>query len=237
VELKLCSGVLFDAADTLIELSPSLKIVIMEFSKDELEMANPDSCAREFVAASELWAGMQRRKEAAGAPKIASSDFFKNANLAGLRAILPDTETERLQMLWELLRKRFKGMDWVAAPDAVPVLESLKNSKHTLGLVSNFTPDLSCILEKQGLKAYFECIVVSSIVGVWKPDPQIMTYATNELSIPAEECVYIGDNPLDVQCSKDANMTAVWLNHDNRDMPAEISHEPDAVIRQLRELL
>jgi putative hydrolase of the HAD superfamily len=109
----------------------------------------------------------------------------------------------------------------------------LKKNGHTLGLVSNFTPDLPRILEKQGLKQYFECIVVSSVVGVWKPNPKIMTFATNELSIPAEECVYIGDNPFDVQCSKDAGMMAIWLNHDNREMPAEISHEPDAVIRKL----
>ena len=235
MELNQYSTIIFDAADTLIELSPTLRNVIMEFSESELQLPDPETRVRDYIAASELWVGERRKKENSGAPKIASSDFFTNMILAGLRAILPDTEEEELLSIEKLLRKRFKGMEWVAVPDAAYVLESLTEKGNTLGVVSNFTPDLPNILENQGLNQYLKCIVVSSIVGVSKPDPKIMAFATNELSVPAEECVYIGDSPFDVQCAKDAGMVAVWLNEDNREMPMEVPHKPDVVIQKLRD--
>lgn len=236
MDLTRCSTVLFDAGDTLIELHPSLKTVLVEFCTDELKTTDPEQRADEFIVASEMWEGIQRSKEAKGAPKMASPDLFKNKYLTGLKTVLPDTRGEELHPLYEELRNRFKGMEWVAPPDATPVLESLKKNGYTLGVVSNFSPNLPDILEKEGLLDYFACIVVSSIVRMWKPDPKIMTAAAEELSVPAEECVYIGDNPFDVQCSKDAGMRAVWLNRYYTGLPGEISHEPDGIIRELGEL-
>lgn len=236
MDLPRCTTILFDAGDTLIGLRPSLKTVLIDFCTTVLDIADPERSANDFLAAAELWEGIQRNREAKGAPKMASPDLFRKKYFTGLQAVLPRKESTQLEDLYEQLRKRFKGLEWVALPEASAVLESLRSSGYALGVVSNFSPNLPEILEAEGLKKYFATIVVSSIVKAWKPDPKIMAIATADLNIPAEECAYVGDNPFDVQCAKDAGMKAVWLNHYYREIPDEVAHKPDRVIRRLGEL-
>ncbi len=48
--------------------------------------------------------------------------------------------------------------------------------------------------------------------GVSKPDPFIFTHTVRQAGFEPNECVYIGDHPLnDIMGATRAGMTAVWL--------------------------
>ena len=94
-----------------------------------------------------------------------------------------------------------------------------------MGIVSNNRPEIRQTLSDLGLASFFECIVISEEVGPYKPDPQIVEFACQQLGISCSDCVYV-----------DASMPAVWFPP-NRffEMPVEIG-APEYVIHDLEDL-
>ena len=56
-----------------------------------------------------------------------------------------------------------------------------------LGILSNYPPHLEDILRRQGLHDYFDFFVVSSLVGMEKPDPAIFEHASEKSGCSREE--------------------------------------------------
>jgi putative hydrolase of the HAD superfamily len=83
---------------------------------------------------------------------------------------------------------------WALYPDVVPVLEAL-HGQYRLGVVSNFDRRLYPVLEDLGVRGYFETIVISSELGVDKPDGRIFAAALTALGVTAGETVHAGDDP------------------------------------------
>ena len=83
-------------------------------------------------------------------------------------------------------------------PYSLPVLESLREARVPLGLVSNVTGPSEIFesdLSEKGLKPYFDVIVWSSRVGVRKPHPEIYQIALEKLKLkPSRQIVMIGDH-------------------------------------------
>jgi len=126
-------------------------------------------------------------------------------------------------------------------PEIIEVLQRMK-STHRIGLISNY-PSGEAIrgsLDKLGLTPLFECIVVSGEVGRVKPHPAIYQSALDQLDLPPEACVYIGDNWLgDIQGAKRFDMQAVLTTEYvpyERFEPKPGDHEPDARISSLGDL-
>lgn len=97
---------------------------------------------------------------------------------------------EILTDLWETLYcwRKIK-------PEAMQVLETLKNDGYRLGVISNTTsrriPFL--LMKKYGIESYFDCMLLSSIEGIRKPNPAIFERAVRQLAVEPEQCIYIGD--------------------------------------------
>ena len=85
-------------------------------------------------------------------------------------------------------------------PEALPVLSALKRDKKTIGLVSNFDhpPHVRRVLSQNGLEAIFDTTIISSEVGVKKPDPAIFALALQQTGISPTDAVYVGDTEEDV---------------------------------------
>ena len=85
-------------------------------------------------------------------------------------------------------------------PEALPALSALKRDKKTIGLVSNFDhpPHVRRILSQNGLEAIFDTTIISSEVGVKKPDPAIFALALQQTGIAPPDAVYVGDTEGDV---------------------------------------
>jgi putative hydrolase of the HAD superfamily len=118
-------------------------------------------------------------------------------------------------------------------PAAPEVFAALKKLGYRLGVISNSDGSIAGSMKKFGLVKFFDCILDSHVVGVEKPDPRIFEIALAQLNLPAEKCVYVGDNyDRDVIGARSVRMTTILLD------PFEVVAEQDVLkIKQLDDLV
>ena len=121
--------------------------------------------------------------------------------------------------------------------DAFGVLEKLYG-KYKLGLVSNFAIPECCwkLLDKFGLKRFFDVIVISGEVNQRKPNPEVFKRALKALGVKASRAIFVGDMlDLDVMGPKKVGMKTVLI--ERRPLEFDVDVCPDYVIKGLNELL
>lgn len=134
--------------------------------------------------------------------------------------------------------------------DTIDVLQKL-HGKYKLAIVSNFAiPE--CIwklLEKFGLREFFDAVLISGAINKRKPSPEIFKQALKDLHVNASDAVFVGDTPsMDVKGAKDFGIRAILIERRTsaKDVPKSLYWKPpeenlqvrpDKVIRNLRELL
>ncbi|MGD8993120.1 MAG: HAD-IA family hydrolase, partial [Desulfobacterales bacterium] len=98
-------------------------------------------------------------------------------------------------------------------PEARPVLMDLKRRNKTVGLVSNFDhpPHVRRILSENGWATAFDAIVISSEVGVKKPDPAIFAIALQRTRIAPTDAIYVGDTHDDVAGAIAAGIQPIFI--------------------------
>jgi putative hydrolase of the HAD superfamily len=100
--------------------------------------------------------------------------------------------------------------------DVAPTLAALEAASVSAGVVTNFDPWLPELLAALGLDR-FDCVVVSSHVGVAKPDARIFAHALATLDLHPHECVVVGDSTwTDIGGATAAGITAVLLDRAGR---------------------
>jgi putative hydrolase of the HAD superfamily len=73
------------------------------------------------------------------------------------------------------------------------------HGKYKLALLSNAVSEyLRGELAKYELEQYFDEIVISSEVGLIKPEPEIFEHIMHRLGVTAQECIFTDDNPTNV---------------------------------------
>lgn len=121
-------------------------------------------------------------------------------------------------------------------PDTIRLLGLLKKQGKRLGVVtSRFYESAVFMLTHTGLKPYFETIVSLDDVARPKPDPEGILHCMEQLGVPAEKTLYIGDNESDYLSAKRAHTYAglvSWAR--GRD---NASLHPDLLIRRYADLV
>ncbi|MCM1285503.1 MAG: HAD-IA family hydrolase [Acetobacter sp.] len=102
----------------------------------------------------------------------------------------------------------------VVFPNSPVLLKELKQKGYTTGVITNGPSILqNHKMDTSGLRQYCDIVVVSGDVGVHKPDPALFIYTAEKLGLKAEECVYVGDHPInDIKGALDAGMKAIRMN-------------------------
>jgi putative hydrolase of the HAD superfamily len=96
---------------------------------------------------------------------------------------------------------------------AEKVFKKLIEEKYTLGIVSNFTGNLSAVLKGLQIEQYFTAVVDSTVVGCEKPDIEIYQYAANMLKTDPKDICMVGDSySRDIQPAKKLGCFTVWLS-------------------------
>lgn len=155
-----------------------------------------------------------------------NSEFWRNHALRHLRQIGAGEELiESIAgTLTQRMRDEYQPSDLV--PESVlPTLITLKEAGFRLGLVSNRSLPMNELVDRLGLSEHFELILAAGDVGWYKPDPRLLEYAAEQLTIAPEECFYIGDNyNADVLGARAAGMTPVLVD------PRGIYHDADCFV-------
>jgi len=123
-----------------------------------------------------------------------------------------------------LLRLHGERHLWSAMHPGTPAaLARMRQAGLRLGVVSNSDGRVEEALAAAGIRANFEVIVDSRLVGFEKPDPRIFQAALEPLGIAPEGALYVGDiYEVDVIGARRAGMDVVLLdpagNHAGRDV-------------------
>ena len=135
-------------------------------------------------------------------------------------------------LFWDGRTQLFRLFD-----DTLALLDHL-HGRTKLAVITNGPSDFQRDkLEVSGIDRYFDLVVASGDLGLQKPDPAIFQHVLDTLCVPPERAWHIGDNlAADVGGARNAGMTAVWLNRDGIERPAD-AVEPDIEVRSLRELI
>jgi FMN phosphatase YigB (HAD superfamily) len=114
------------------------------------------------------------------------------------------------------------------------VLSSLAG-RYRLGIVSNFTGNLSRCLAELGLTTYFQAVSDSGVLGTAKPDPEIFHTTLAALDVEPREAWIVGDNlDADIRPALTLGLSTCWLTEPERETPGDCA--PTARIASLTEL-
>lgn len=116
--------------------------------------------------------------------------------------------------------------------DVMPTLEKLADHYH-LGAITNGNASVHHV----GLSEWLRHNTSASEVRAAKPDLRIFYHFAEQVDLPAEQILYVGDHPLnDVVAPQQAGFQAVWVNREDQDWPQQFE-EPSHQVSDLHELV
>ena len=103
----------------------------------------------------------------------------------------------RLQHAWPEADASLAVADWSISPGEInqPVMALLQRRRVPVALITNATTRLPQDLATLGLTGAFDQVLNSSIIGAAKPDEGIFTAALQALALPADQVLFIDDDP------------------------------------------
>jgi putative hydrolase of the HAD superfamily len=210
------AAVLFDAGNTLLFL-------------------DYERLAREVGAAVEVPLTARDLEAQAGEAALAlersdTSDHDRASRYLESLFLLAGVPRERLGVVRDtLLRLHRERHLWSGMhPETPAALARMRQAGLRLGVVSNSDGRVEEALAAAGIRAEFEVIVDSRLVGFEKPDPRIFQAALEPLGIEPEGALYVGDiYEVDVIGARRAGLDVVLLdpagNHAGRDVQTAAS--------------
>jgi putative hydrolase of the HAD superfamily len=98
------------------------------------------------------------------------------------------------------------------------------------GLLSNALPGLrSLIQDDWQIADAFDVLIISSEIGLMKPDPQVYQLAAEELEISLNDAVFIDDNPLNIDAAKSIGMHVIHFHS-----PVQAVADLEALLQQVQ---
>lgn len=99
-------------------------------------------------------------------------------------------------------------------PEVVEFAQKLTDfGKYFMGTINNESRELNYYrIEKCGLRRIFRLFVSSCFVGFRKPERDIYRLALETTQIPAEECCFIDDRALNLECAVKLGMLTIEMH-------------------------
>lgn len=162
------------------------------------------------VSSDEYW-------DFAGVDKDATSDFLNLANRVNLGKLhWPQFMTALAQKVGKPVEEIRRVYEAERINPQVLAFVSELYQKYKIALLSNASHEfLDPIVKQAHLKEVFDVIVISSRLGVIKPDPRIFEHTLNQLGIEASEAIFIDDIERNVSGAEEAGIKSVIY----RDLP------------------
>jgi len=211
--------VFFDVGGTLVYgdlghldlLHQALVVIGYKVTREEVLQAN--DLARRAVA-------RRRRRHTTRMDTGHASRMWLDHLATELRLDLrgEDLEQELTLAIRDIETSRAEKVD----PDAPALLDALKDRGFRLGVISNWSADLSRYLEDRDLAKYFDIIMASEAVGSPKPHREIFLRALSAMRCEPRSAVHVGDDYwADVVGARDVGICPILLDRDREDVHAD----------------
>jgi HAD superfamily hydrolase (TIGR01549 family) len=232
-------AVLFDMGGTLRRSNKKDEASKLEMVRRIIELLGADAAPDEF-------AGLLAERSRAYMRWARQTLVELNERDLWTRWILPDWPAEKigeiaiqLNQLW-----REATSEKLIFPETKEVLLELFRRGYRLGLVSNTVSSVEVpqALERLELTGCFETVILSCVIGMRKPNPEILLEAARRMGVKPENCVYIGDRlDRDVVASRKAGFAKAIIRRDSRSFLSHQARYPELVadhyVESLNELL
>jgi 2-phosphoglycolate phosphatase len=172
-----------------------------------------------------------------------TDDEIKDCVGTGLHALIKRvfrTEDEKLADRGsKLYREHYKKhmLDHTKLyPGARECLEYFQGRKQAV-ITNKPNPFSSQILEALGAAHFFIAILAGDNGLPFKPDPAAIHHLMEETNAAAEEVIFVGDSPIDIQAARNAGVEVVTLSHGFASEAVLREAKPDHIARDFTELL
>lgn len=199
--------VFYDIDNTLLMKKPSIPENVLEIAARHDPTVSMDAVEKAY-AASELWQGQQIMRENETGVRMPDQEYI--AHVADIYGKSLAMDSAAVQELINRFTQNDR-QDYVPAPGVPEILARLKEAGLRLGIVSNNYPAVRTVLEHEDIAKFFDPIIISEEVGLYKPDPAILELACARAGVQPEQSLYVGDHPFDILCAHAAHMPVVWL--------------------------
>lgn len=243
--MKKYKAVIFDLFDTIVNFNRLvLPVIYVDKAKIHSTCNNAWEVYKKYFADADFEKFYKAFIESyTDLDKIKQIDHKEFPNSDRFKIVLQKLCTEPSSysegLIEEMVLAHMKGIaDAIEFPDENrDTLDELKE-KYRLGLISNFdhTPTAIALLEKFGIKDYFDTIIISVDAGWRKPKAAIFKQALDFMKLEPEDAIFIGDNyNADVVGAKSVGMDAVWINK-NKEEAIAGAVKPDHIVSKLAEI-
>lgn len=198
---------LFDIDNTLLLKKPTIVEKVFELVRRRNPSLRLEEVEKAY-AASELWQGAQIQKENETGVRMSDEEYLQN--VAGVYRRKLGLDAKMCGELCGLFGRNYTE-EYQLMPGVMEGLSQIKESGVRLGVVSNNHSGVRKVLSDFGLDRFFNGVVISEEINLYKPDPKILEFACRQIGVPCENSIYVGDHPFDVLCAHSAGMPAIWM--------------------------
>jgi phosphoglycolate phosphatase len=210
--------VLFDLDGTLVDSAPDIA-----WCGDE--MLRVMNLPARGIESSRLWVGNGIEK------------FVKRALTNKMQA---EPRTDLYRQGLEIFKTLYAEHNCVHSqlyPSVIEGLDKFKELDINIACVTNkaelFTNSL---LEKIGLKPYFDLVVSGDTTAKKKPDPLPLQYAAEHFQLSPESCLIVGDSSNDVNAGRAAGFTVACVPYGYNHGEDITDSHPDYLINNIKHL-
>jgi beta-phosphoglucomutase family hydrolase len=142
--------------------------------------------------------------------------LFGNTNAQFLRKLIsPDVtaeEIERFAVEKEFLYRELFDKFIEPAEGLLPFLDELKKHQIPMAVATSApTANLNFVLDRCGIRGYFDKLVDETFVSHGKPDPEIYLKTAELLGFQPNQCVVIEDALFGIEAAQQAGMKVIGL--------------------------
>ena len=117
------------------------------------------------------------------------------------------------------------------------VLNSLKEKKYKLAILSNGTPALlNELVKSNNLENIFDDLFSIEEVGIYKPNSKVYDIPIKKYQIKADEIAFLSANTWDVSGGGNYGYNAIWVNR-NKNIFDNLDYKPKNEVSDLTQLV
>ena len=233
-----------DIKAILLDVGNTLRIVIEDpdfqekAKKDLMELVGAKESPEEFYSELETRWKAYRKSSKVSLIEASEKELWT-------KHLLPNYPSEKIAPLAGKLTRLWRDHDGRRVPrdDVKSTLIELDRRGYILGIIANTITETEIPdwMESDGVTKYFKTVILSSKVGIRKPDPKIYWMASSEIGVDPKHCAYLGDNPVrDVEGTHAAGYGMMILFEEPATLakePPTGEYKPEYSIKEFSELL
>ena len=200
--------------------------IISKILTDEGYPVEPEQVHSAYFKVEPSWLTVYGERTMTGEE---TEEAYRQLDAMICRLLFPNQSEEEVERVSGLTRRLWATVEKTVPlelySDAIPTLERLKSEGYIMGLVSNAPPDTLKAIDFLGLARYLPVIVVSGVVGVSKPNPEIFRIALGQAGTSPSEAIHVGDVfEADILGARNAGIKGLLIDRDGSQSGLDCPH-------------